>query len=118
MPFPNKDTQFSGDFAVEAQKKAAESRKKNNDLKKTLAELIKDEWAEPIKVNGQDLTKKQFAAIRLIRMINNPATGDRDFIKALEFARDTIGEKPIEKVMMSDIDPDIIKEVEKAVLED
>lgn len=104
MPFPNKDTQFSGDFAVEAQKKSAKARKRNHEVKRTLAELINNEWSENITVNGQKITKKQFAALRLIRMINDPKTLDKDFLKALEFARDTIGEKPKEQVELSTID--------------
>lgn len=118
MPFPNKDTQFSGEFAVEAQKKSAEARKRNHEVKKTLAELINKEWSENITVNGQEITKKQLAALRLVRMINDMETSDKDFLKALEFARDTIGERPVEKVEMATIDQSVIDEVERMVFKD
>ena len=39
-------------------------------------------------------------------------------VRAFETLRDTVGQKPIEKVMTVDVDPAIVKEVEKAVLDD
>lgn len=41
----------------------------------------------------------------------------RGDLKAFELVRDTAGQKPIEKVMVAEIDPEIIDEVEKIVLE-
>ena len=38
--------------------------------------------------------------------------------KAFEIIRDTIGEKPIDKVMISEVDPETINEVERLVLGD
>lgn len=38
--------------------------------------------------------------------------------RAFEIIRDTIGEKPVEKVMVADVEQSVIDEVEKAVLED
>ena len=36
--------------------------------------------------------------------------------KAFEVIRDTIGEKPVDKVMIADVEPSVIEEVERAVL--
>ena len=119
MPFPNKETQFrSGDEAVENGKKGGIASGESRRAKKLLADYINDEFEELITVNGKELTKKQLAALRLVRMINNPNTPERDFLKALEMARDTIGEKPIEKVAISEVDADIVAEVENIVLND
>lgn len=112
--------QFNNRTADEQRKIASAGGKASGEarrLKKTLADFINEEWAEPIKVNGKELTKKQLAALRLVRIINNPATTDREFLKALEFARDTIGEKPIEKVEMATIDQSVIDEVERLAKE-
>ena len=39
-------------------------------------------------------------------------------VKAFETIRDTIGEKPVEKVVMSEVDPNVISEVEEMVKND
>lgn len=39
-------------------------------------------------------------------------------VKAFETIRDTIGEKPVEKVVMSEVDPNVISEVEEMVKHD
>lgn len=39
-------------------------------------------------------------------------------IKAFEIIRDTIGEKPVDKVMVSDVDPEIVAEIESMVCGD
>lgn len=38
--------------------------------------------------------------------------------RAYEVIRDTVGEKPIEKVMVAEVEQDVIDEIEKAVLGD
>ena len=38
--------------------------------------------------------------------------------KAFEVIRDTVGEKPTEKIMVADVDPSVISEVERMVRED
>lgn len=94
---------------------SGEARRK----KKLLSDLINNEFEKNVSVKSGEktieLTKKELAVIRLIRMINDPETTDKVFLKALEFARDTIGEKPIEKTMSVDVDPEIMAEVERIV---
>lgn len=50
-----------------------------------------------------------------VAMIQKALDGDT---KAFEVIRDTIGEKPTEKIMVADVDPAVIAEVEKAVLDE
>lgn len=50
-----------------------------------------------------------------VALIQKALDGDT---KAFEVLRDTIGEKPTEKIMVADVDPSIIDEVEKAVLDE
>lgn len=47
-----------------------------------------------------------------VAMIQKALDGDT---KAFEVIRDTIGEKPTEKVMVADVDPSVIGEVERMV---
>ena len=39
-------------------------------------------------------------------------------VKAMTFVRDTLGQKPVEKVVIADVDPSVIEEVESMVLGD
>lgn len=120
MPFPNKDTQFvSGEVAVEAQKKSAQSRKQNKERQRAFREILDDEFAKQVKVNGDSkrhITRKEATALRLMQILLDQKTSEKDFIKAMEFARDTIGEKPAEKVMFAEVEQEVIDEVERAVL--
>ena len=48
-----------------------------------------------------------------LALIKKAMSGDT---KAFEVIRDTIGEKPVDKVMIADVEPSVIEEVERAVL--
>ena len=112
----NPDTQFkSGREAVENGRKGGIASGKSKRLRKTLADIINSEFDKTVKVNGQEITRKEWAGMRLIRLLMNEETDTKEFMKALEFARDTIGEKPIEKTMSVDVDPEVMAEVEKIV---
>ena len=50
-----------------------------------------------------------------IALIEKAMSGDT---KAFEVIRDTIGEKPVDKVMIADVEPSVIAEVEAMVLTD
>lgn len=120
MPFPNKETQFtSGEVAVEAQKKSAESRKQNRERRKAFKEILEEEFAKQVKVNGDSdrkVTRKEATALRLMQILLDTHTSEKDFIRAMEFARDTIGEKPIDKLQVAELDPEVVGEVEAEVL--
>jgi hypothetical protein len=119
MPFPNKDTQFnSGEVAVKAQLKSAEARKMNTEKKKAFKKILDEEFEKLVKVNGdsdKQITRKEAVALRLMQIMLDPRTAEKDFIRAMEFARDTIGEKPVDKVLIGDVDQNTINEVEAMV---
>ena len=48
-----------------------------------------------------------------LALIEKAMSGDT---KAFEVIRDTLGEKPVDKVMIADVEPSVIEEVERAVL--
>lgn len=122
MPFPNKQTQFaSGEIAVEAQRKSAASRKKNREKQKLFREILEKEFAKKVRVNGNStktITRKEASALRLMQILLDSGTSEKDFIRAMEFARDTLGEKPLERIMLSEVDQATIEEVERMVMED
>lgn len=86
------------EIAKKGGEKSGEARRK----KKLFNQLINDELLKTVKVTGvdgvQELTAKEVITMRLVRMLADEKTKPKDFIKALEFARDTIGEKPVDKL--------------------
>lgn len=85
----NPDTQFvSGRVAVEAQRKSADKRKQNTAERR----LLKDAILERMGADDWD---------ELVDGLIDRAKGND---KAFEVLRDTIGQKPIDKVAVTNID--------------
>ena len=98
-------TQFrSGAEAVENGRKggiaSVEARRKRKTLKEELLLILSEGETQ------QSVT---------LALIEKAMSGDT---KAFEVIRDTIGEKPIDKVMIADVEPSVIAEVEAMVLTD
>lgn len=85
-------------------KKSGESRRQRKTLKEELLLLLED----------GDLQERLSLAL-----INEALHGNNSgsVTKAFATIRDTIGEKPIDKVMVSEVDPAVIEEVERMVTE-
>lgn len=87
--------------------------------KKSFRELFEELMEKDAGVlDGEPITRKMAAAVRAANYMADSKTSPREFFMALEFIRDTIGEKPIEKVMVTEVDQDTIDEVERMVLGD
>lgn len=86
--------------------------------KRAFRELIEDMLDENGgTVNGQPATKKDLVVARAIKMLTSTDTKDQDFLKAFEIIRDTIGEKPVERIVVAEVSQDVIDEVEAAVMD-
>jgi hypothetical protein len=81
------------------------AKRKRKTLKEELLLLLESE----------EIQKKISTAL-----INEAINGNNagSVTKAFEVIRDTIGEKPIDKVMVSDVDANVINEVERMVNDD
>ena len=116
--FDSRTTEEQREIARQGGIASGEARRK----KKLLSDLINNEFEKNVSIKSGEktieLTKKELAALRLVRIINSKDTPDKVFLKALEFARDSIGEKPVEKVEMATIDQSVIDEVERMVFKD
>lgn len=98
-----KATQFkSGEEAARNGKKGGEASAKARAERKTLKEELL------ILLSEGDTQKKVATALIKKAMSRN--------VRAFEVIRDTIGEKPMEKIITSSVDPETIAEVEKMVL--
>lgn len=90
-------------------KKSGEARARKRDLRKALEALLEKEWQDK---KGNTLTGTEAITAKLFEQAM------KGNIKAFETIRSTVGQDPVQKVMMAEVDADVIDEVEKMVLED
>ena len=89
-------------------KASAESKRRKKLLRECIDELLAKEHTTEVKT----LTGREAVAVTLMK---KAMKGD---VKAFEVLRDTAGEKPVEKVMVAEVEQSIIDEVEKMVNDD
>ena len=91
--------------ASRAGKASGEARRARKTLREELLTLLSD----------RDVQERISLAL-IDEALNGNKAGS--VTKAFEVIRDTVGEKPVDKVMIADVDQSVIDEVERAVLED
>lgn len=101
-------TEFHGAFAVECQKKSAESKRKRKELRQAFEILLSS------KVTMEDGKKLSGVEALAWTVFQNALAGD---LKAFELIRDTVGEKPVERMEVSTISQKTREEVERTVME-
>lgn len=89
----------STEEAREMQKKSAEKRSQNIKERKLIRQIIEE------RLGGADLEE----------IVDNLIERAKHDSKDFEVLRDTAGEKPIDKVMVADVDQSVIDEVESMV---
>lgn len=88
---------------------SGEARRRKRDLRKALEALLEKDFKDN---TGKDVSGAEAIAIK---QFQKALDGDT---KAFEVIRDTSGQKPVDKVMVAEVDQDIINEVEAMVLDD
>jgi hypothetical protein len=84
---------------------SGEARRKKKLLRDCLNDLLAQEYdTKNGKITGSELLSAQ--------LMQKALKGD---VKAFEVLRDTAGEKPVDKVMVADVDKSVIDEVEEMV---
>lgn len=110
QPLPEGKKFQAGDSrAKEMQKLATQKRKENGDLRR-LCQL----WMEEEVATGKDGEKITGGQMMVRVAVKEVAKGNPRF---WELLRDTAGFKPVDKVMVADVDPSVIAEVEQMVKE-
>lgn len=89
--------------------KSVESRKRKKDLKTCLNLLLEKEISKD--KDGNSVTGVEAMALKAFK---RALDGDPKF---WEIVRDTAGQKPIEKVMVADVEPSTLDEIEELVAE-
>lgn len=90
-------------------KASAEARRKKRDLRAALEVLLEREVSDG---SGGTITGAQALTARLYK---EALKGN---VKAFEVLRDTVGQKVPDRVMIAEVDPAVIEEVEHIVLDD
>ena len=90
-------------------KASAEARRKKRDLREALEMLLEKDFKDK---NGNVLSGTEVITAKLFEKASK---GD---VRAFETIRSTVGQDPVQKVMIAEVDQAVIDEVESAVLGD
>lgn len=90
-------------------KASGRARHEKKELKKALEVLLADEIKDK---KGEVHSGCEAICISLFK---KALSGD---VRAFEMIRDTVGQKPADKIEVADIKPETIEEIQKAILED
>lgn len=85
------------------------SRRRKKDLKMALQILLDKKYTDK---NGRKITGTEAITAKLFEQAM------KGNIKAFETIRATVGQDPVQKIMVAEVDQDIIDEIEKAVMEE
>ena len=102
-------TPFDSKRAAEAARRSAEARREKADLRRQL-----QIWMESDVGTGKDGEAISGSQMMVRVAVKEIAKGNPKF---WELVRDTAGFKPVDKVMVAEVDPGVIDEVEKLVEE-
>lgn len=93
-------------IASKGGKASGEARRRKKLLRECLEELLEKEMKDK---SGNTVSGAEALAVKLFKKAMD---GD---VKAFEVLRDTSGQKPVEKIMVADVEPAVIAEVEAIV---
>lgn len=88
---------------------SGEARRRKRDLRQALEMLLEREYKDK---NGNAVTGTEAISAKLFEQAM------KGNIKAFEMVRDSVGQKPIERVMIAEVEQSVIDEVERMVLDE
>lgn len=105
------------EMATKGGKASGEARRNKKMLRDCIDYLLEREDKTVLDNEGNPMSGAEQLAYNLfIKALTEKDTGKA--AKAFEVLRDTAGQKPVEKVVISEIDTDVIDEVERMVNDD
>lgn len=107
--FKGKTHKLTAEEQSIAGKKSVESRRKKKELRQAIEALLEREFADE---RGDVYTGAEVLAIKLF---DKAKKGDT---RAFELIRDTAGQKPVEKIMVAEVEQSVVDEVERMVLDE
>ena len=99
---------LTAEEASKGGKASGEARRRKRDLRLALEALLEKEYTDDkgIKLSGAEVISTKLFAQAV-----------KGNIKAFETIRSTVGQDPVQKVVVAEVEQDVIDEVEAAVLE-
>ena len=113
IPFNERTEDEHRAIATKGGIKSGESRRQKKAFKELFENILSENGGI---VNNERVSKKEMVAMRAISILTSSETKDGDFLRAFEIVRNTIGEKPVEKIQVAEVSQDIIDEVERIVM--
>lgn len=98
---------FTLDEASKGGIASGEARRRKRDIRRAMEALLEKEFADK---SGKMISGAEAIAIK---QMEKALKGDP---RAFELVRDTAGQKPIEKIMVAEVEQSVIDEVERMVL--
>ena len=107
-PFTERTEKEQRKIAKMGGKASGEARRKKKDLRLALEALLEKEFEDK---KGNKLTGTEAITAKLFE---KAMKGD---VRAFETLRDTVGQKPVDKVVIAEVDQQVIDEIERLVEE-
>lgn len=99
---------FTPEDHSKATEASAKARREKRDLRRALEALLEEKH----KYKGRELSGAELIALKQMEKAIKGST------KSFELVRDTAGQKPVDKLIVAEVEQSVIDEVEKAVLGD
>lgn len=95
---------------------SGKARRRKKEFRELFEKMLEETGGN---LNGEPVTRKELIVARAMKLLQDPEASDaKEFLKAFEIVRDTIGETVVQKVMVAEVSPEVIDEVEAMVLDD
>ena len=107
--FESRTTEEQREIARKGGKASGEARRRKRDLRLALEVLLEKDFYDK---SGQIISGTEAITAKLFEQAM------RGNVKAFETIRSTVGQDPVQKVVVADVDQDVIDEVENIVLGD
>ena len=112
IPFNERTEDEHRAIATKGGIKSGESRRQKKAFKELFENILSENGGI---VNNEQVSKKEMVAMRAISILTSSETKDGDFLRAFEIVRNTIGEKPVEKIQVAEVSQEVIDEIEQIV---
>lgn len=108
-PFNKRTKNEAREIGAKGGQASGEARRRKRDIRAAMEALLEKEYKG---IDGKVLSGAEAIALK---QMQKALKGDP---KAFELVRDSAGQKPVEKVVVAEVDESVINEIEKAVMND
>ena len=108
-PLPQRSMSEQREIRAKGGVASGEARRRKRDLRLALENLLEKDFKDK---DGKTISGTEALAVKLFEQAM------KGNIKAFETVRDTVGQKPIDKLMIAEVDQSVVDEVERMVLDD